>query len=858
MGDTGETPFWNQPIEQLLNGLRTSRDGLASSEAQRRLIHYGPNESAVPKPLPGWVRFLGRFSNPLVIILLFASVLSALTGDLPSFVIVTTIVSLSVVLDFIQETRAQSAVEALRERVGLRARTLRDGKQIALPVSHLVPGDVVRLAAGDLVPADGRLLDARYLFVNQALLTGEPYPVQKNAGDSMEAVTTLGEATSAAFSGTSVISGTATLLVCHTGRTTALGELAAALATKAPPTAFETGVLRFAGLLLRISLLLVLFVLTECILFRRAWLESLMFALALAVGLTPELLPMILTLTLARGAVRLARKQVVVKRLAAIHNLGAIDVLCTDKTGTLTEARVRLVRHIDGRGAESERVFQLAYLNSYFETGLKSPLDDAILEHGTLDVEGWRKLDEVPFDFERRRVSVFVEKDDERVLIVKGAPEDILRLATSFLDLDGKTCPLGPESRIQLQARFEELCSEGLRTLAVGTRLLNSDHDATQVADEAELAFEGFLVFLDPPKASAAEAIGALAQSGVTVKILTGDNERVARHLCDALGVPVLGLVTGDELTSMSDEALLGRLPRLNLFCRVTPQQKLRVLQALKRSGQVVGFLGDGINDASALHAADIGISVDSAADVAKAAADIILLDRDLTVVHDGVLEGRRTIINADKYILMASSANFGNIMSTALAGLFLPFLPMLPIQVLLTNLLYDLAQTGLPFDDIDPEAIARPVHWNIRLIERFMLMIAPISTFFDLITFAVLILIFHAGMLEFRTGWFIESLVTQLLMIFAVRTRRNLFASRPCSLVTGLALSVSAVTIALPFTPVGHWFGFVVPRAPYFAFLAAVVAGFLILTELVKRAFYARTSGAGSTGVLNQGRGAA
>ena len=700
--------------------------------------------------------------------------------------------------------------------------------------------NVVQLGAGDLVPADGRLLDARYFFVNQGLLTGEPYPVQKEAVEAQVAV--LSEAVNAVFAGTSVISGSGRLLICRTGRDTVLGELAGALGTKPPPTAFETGVLQFGALILRITLLLVLFVLTECITFHRPWLESLMFTVALAVGLTPELLPMILTVTLARGAVRLAGQQVITKRLAAIHNLGAIDILCTDKTGTLTEARIRLVQHIDCDAQSSERVLMLAYLNSSFETGLKSPLDHAILEHCNLDLAGWRKLDEIPFDFERRRVSVLLEKDASRLLVVKGAPEDILRLST-WVEAEAGPQPLDANRRAALHLRFDKLSAEGLRTLAIAIRRVDANYDGSVETDEADLTFAGFLAFLDPPKASAAEAIRELASSGVAVRILTGDNDLVTRHLCDQLDIPIIGVVTGDELAAMSEEALLGALPRLNLYCRVTPQQKLRVLAALKRSGGVVGFLGDGINDTSALHAADIGISVDSATDVAKAAADMVLLDHDLTVLHNGVVEGRRTVINVQKYILMASSANFGNIVSTALAGLFLPFLPMLPIQVLLTNILYDFAQAGLPFDNVDRDAIASPVHWNIDLIKRFMLIMGPVSTLFDLLTFSVLIFVFRAGMVEFRTGWFVESLVTQLLMIFSVRTRHHPLATRPHPLVTSLTLTIVALTLALPFTSAGRWFGFAPVSLLYFGFLLLAVVGFLTTIELVKRRFYAHMS---------------
>jgi P-type Mg2+ transporter len=840
-----KVPFWNQPLDAVLSDYRTSAKGLLSAEAERRLQQYGLNDATGPHRPHAMVRFMGRFRNPLVIILLVASALSAVTGDVASFVIVVTIILLSVLLDFVQETRAQNAVDALQQKVALRAAVLRDEVPKQLAVSMLVPGDVVTLSAGDLVPADGRLLACRDFFINQALLTGESYPVEKYASDLAESVTETSGASNVALAGTSVISGSATLLVCRTGRATALGMLASTLIAKPPPNAFEMGLHRFSGLILRITVVLVLLVMAESLMFHRAWLDSLMFALALAVGLTPELLPMIVTVTLSRGAVRLARQRVIVKWLPAIHNLGAMDVLCTDKTGTLTEARIKLMRHVNPLGQESERVFEFAFLNSHFETGLKSPLDKAILEHGKFDTEPWHKIDEVPFDFERRRVSVLLEKEGMRLLIVKGAPEDVLRLSTHSETSDGTTQPMTPALRAELRGRFEQLGAEGMRALGIATRQVGLEHGGTAIIeDETELTFAGFAVFLDPPKVSAGAALRALAASGVSVKVLTGDNERVARHLCIELGLPESDVVTGDELAAMSDEALLNRIARANLFCRITPTQKLRVLLALKHTGQSVGFLGDGINDAPALHAADVGISVDGAADVAKAAAQVILLEPDLGVLHDGVVEGRRTVINVDKYILMASSANLGNIISMVVAGVILPFLPLLPIQVLLTNLIYDFAQMGLPVDRVDPEAIERPVHWDIRMIERFMLVMGPVSTVFDMLTFGVLLLLLHAGETLFRTGWFVESLVTQILMIFAVRTRRHFFASQPHPSVTALAFGTAALTLALPLLPVGTWFNFVTPPIPYFAFLPLVVGGFLVTIEFVKQVFYTKLLG--------------
>ncbi len=834
--------FWKRSTAALLADLATSDQGLTSPEAALRLARYGRNDAAAPKRAAAWLRLLKRLGNPLVVILLIASGLSAVTGDVASFVIITAIVLLSVLLDFVQESRAQTAVDALREQVALRADVRRDGVEASLPAAQLVPGDIVRLSAGDLVPADGVLLSAHDLFVNQALLTGESYPVAKRAADQGDPASEISEVGCIALAGTSVISGSAVLLVCRTGRETMLGQLADTLIAKPPPTSFEIGLRRFSMLILWITLVLVMLVMAESMAFHRPWIQALVFALALAVGLTPELLPMIMTITLARGAVRLSHQQVIVKNLPSIHNLGAMDVLCTDKTGTLTEARIALTKHVDMAGNDSPRVLTLAWLNSHFESGLKSPLDDAILAHETIDPAPWRKIDEVPFDFERRRVSVLLERDGARTLILKGAPEDVMRLCTFTEMPDGTTQALTDDLRAQLRTSFDLWSAQGFRLLGIASRAEAADQATAVLTDEKDLAFAGFAVFLDPPKVSAGKALAALAAAGVVVKVLTGDNEQVARHLCAELGFDAGQALNGTELAALSDEALIGRLATTRLFCRVTPQQKLRVILALKRMGQTVGFLGDGINDAPALHAADVGISVDSAADVAKAAAEIVLLEQDLGVVHAGVMEGRRTIVNTGKYILMASSANFGNIFSMVLAGLILPFLPLLPIQVLLTNLIYDFAQTGLPLDNVDSEATLRPIHWEIRLIERFMIVMGPISTLFDVITFAVLLLAFHAGAPFFRTGWFIESLVTQILMIFTVRTRRHLFASKPGRAVVMLAFGTAALTLALPFLPgIGRWFEFTHPPAAYFAYLAVVVAAFLVSSELMKRVFYAR-----------------
>jgi P-type Mg2+ transporter len=839
--EIGPAEIWQEPAARILERLAATPAGLADGEAQARLAVWGANDATAGRRTPLWLEFLSRFRNPLIIILLVASALSAVTGEVASFVIVTVIVLVSLTLDFVQEVRAQNAVEALRRSVAVRASVRRGGAVRSLPVDQLVPGDVVELIAGDLVPADARLLDSRNLFVNQALLTGEPYPAEKQASDDTVACEAPAEASNAVFASTSVISGTATAVVCRTGKRTALGHLATSLAEKPPATAFAVGIHRFGMLITRVTVLMVLFVLVVNISFQRPLLESLMFALALAVGLTPELLPMIVTVTLARSAMDLAKRQVIVKRLSAIHDLGAMNVLCTDKTGTLTEAQIKLVRTIDGDGGDSPDAFTLAFVNSRFESGMKSPLDEAILAARPLDISAWTKLDEVPFDFERRRVSVLVEHEGGRRLIVKGAPEDILRLSQRHQAADGAEQPLDAATRARFAATLDALGAEGFRALGLASRAVDGSHDTAATTDESDLVFAGFAVFLDPPKASAGATIRAMAAAGVEVKVLTGDNEKVARHVFGEIGVPVTGVLTGEVLTHLTDEALIGRLPRVNLFCRINPQQKHRILLALKRLGHVVGFMGDGINDAPALHAADVGISVDGAADVARAAADLILLEHDLSVVNRAVAAGRATVQNVSKYVLMGSSSNFGNMLSMAGAALFLPFLPMLPVQILLNNLLYDVSEIAIPFDRVDPEAVARPVRWDVRLIERFMLVFGPVSSVFDFITFYALLHLFGAGAALFQTGWFIESMTTQVLVVFCIRTQRLFFRSRPHRFLVGMAFGAVAVAILLPLSPAGRWFGFVAPSPLYFAYLAGATIAYLALVEVIKQLFYRR-----------------
>jgi Mg2+-importing ATPase len=833
---------WASPLIEALAAVGASAEGLASADAARRLSATGPNRLDERPKSRLIFGFLSRFGNPLVLILLAAAAVSAATHEPASFFIITTVVLLSVTLDFAQEQRAEKAAEKLRERVALRVRVLRDRQPRSLAAADLVPGDVVLLAAGDLIPADCRLIEAKDLFVNEALLTGESYPAEKHARDALtgeEAEASV--PVNAALMGSSVVSGTAKAVVVATGRATQIGGIARSLQREPPPTAFALGIRDFGMLIVRLTVLLVLFVLLINLLFQRPLIETFLFALALAVGLTPELLPMVVSVTLAHGALRMSRKQVIVKRLSAIHDLGSMDVLCSDKTGTLTEAHIKLIREVDLTGAESTKVLELAYLNAAFETGLRSPLDDAILEAEPIDLAGWRKIDEVPFDFERRRVSVLVEKDGMRRLVVKGAPEDVLKLAARYQPAGNATpLPLDAAALLTAQRVFEQLGSEGFRVLGIAWRDVEPDREHADVSDETDLVFAGFAAFLDPPKASARPALAALAQLGVNIKIVTGDNERVTQHVCNELGIEVRGVLTGPELAVLSDEALSARLPDVDLFCRVTPPQKARIIRALRRRGHVVGYLGDGINDAPSLHAADIGLSVEGAVDVAKEAAAMILLANDLNVLADGVREGRRTFANIMKYVMMGTSSNFGNMFSMAGGVLMLPFLPMLPVQILLNNLLYDISEIAIPMDQVDDDMIARPRHWDKRFVRDFMLVLGPVSSLFDFLTFGLLLWAFHAGPQLFHTGWFVESLATQVLVIFIIRTRGKPLVSRPHPLLAATSIAVVAAAVAVPYTAAGPWFGFVPPPAWLLLSLAAMTAVYLTTVQFVKRWFYA------------------
>jgi Mg2+-importing ATPase len=711
----------------------------------------------------------------------------------------------------------------------------RDGRWQEIPLRTVVPGDLIRLSAGDLVPADARLLEARDLSVQQAMLTGESLPVDKLAG-APDAVATGPGDPAFVFLGTSVVSGTAVAVALATGPLTVFGDIAKRVGTRAPASEFEHGVRRFSLLILRTTIVLVLFILLVALALRRDPIESLLFAVALGVGLTPEFLPMIASVTLTAGAIRMAREGVIVKHLPAIQNFGSIDVLCSDKTGTLTKGDMQIDCVIDTEGRRSDRPLLLATLNSRFESGIRSPLDAAILKASTLDVGGYTKVDEIPFDFERRRVSVVVDAPDgRRILVTKGAPEQLLPLTTT-VECDGKHEPFAERDHQHGITLYERLGADGLRVLAVAYRDVERAPAYTR-EDERELVLAGFVAFTDPVLPDAGEAIADLRRDGVAVKILTGDNDRVAAHVCELVGIEHKTLVTGEEIARLDDAALGHVVEEASVFTRVSPSQKNRIILALKRRGHVVGFMGDGINDAPSLHAADIGISVLNATDVARESADIILGQTGLRVLHRGILEGRRASGNMMKYLLMGTSSNFGNMFSMAAASVFLPFLPMLPTQILLNNLLYDIAQITIPTDRVDRSYVSRPQRWDMHLIRDFMLLVGPVSSLFDFLTFYVLLHLLHATEPFFHTGWFVESLATQTLVLFVIRTMESPLVSRPSAALTTTTLAVVAIGLALPATPLAPLLGFTIPPLSYFVFLVAATLTYLVLVEVVKRA---------------------
>jgi Mg2+-importing ATPase len=851
--------------------LGSCAEGLSAPEAASRLLRDGPNEVARHKPVPGWLQLWRCYKNPFNLLLTALALLSWLTQDARATVVIGAMVVLSTLIRFVQERRSNRAAASLKALVSHTASVLRGpaGVPIERPACELVAGDVVALSAGDMVPADCRLLGTRDLFLSQSAMTGESLPVEKFAGRHAPEAGPL-EQPGLVFMGTNVVSGSATALVLATGNRTYFGALAdSADAIQLALNSFQAGVNSVSWVLIRFAAVMVPLVLLINGFTKGDWLQAFLFALSVAVGLTPEMLPMIVTSTLARGAVRLSRQKVVVKRLDAIQNFGAMDVLCTDKTGTLTQDKVALGRHIDVHGNESMQVLHLAFLNSHYQTGLKNLLDRAV--QGRVEpadelrlVQAFHKVDELPFDFGRRRLSVVVSRPEGRhLLICKGALEEVLAVCTqvriagaaALMDApqdaqhDGaQDVPLDAAMLAALQGVTQALGQQGLRVVAVAVKDMPTGKPAYSVADESALTLVGYLAFLDPPKASAAAALQALAAHGIAIKVLTGDNELVAAHVCGQIGLAGGGILPGSRIDAMSDAELAAEVERHQVFARLAPLHKERIVRALRANGHVVGFMGDGINDAPALRAADIGISVDTAVDIAREAADIILLEKSLLVLDMGVVEGRTTFSNMLKYIRMTASSNFGNVLSVLTASAFLPFLPMLPLQLLLQNLLYDISQTGIPFDNVDAELVTRPLAWNPGDIGRFMLFFGPISSLFDLCTFALMWWVFGASTVGqqglFQSGWFVVGLLTQTLIVHMIRTPGLPFIhSRAAAPLMASTALVMAAGLWLPMGPLAGYFKLQALPPAYFAWLACILAAYALLTTLMKR-FYIRRFG--------------
>ena len=829
-----EDPF-AAPTDALFRLLGTSADGLTNDQAQERFARFGANRLRSKQRATGLLLLLRQFTSPIILILIGAALLSTFLQDVTDAAIILSIVIASGLLGFWQEHRAATAVAMLCAVVETKVRVLRAGAEMLVPLEQVVPGDLVLLSAGALIPADCRLFEARDLFVNEATLTGETYPSEKTSA-ALSATTPLARRTNAVFMGTHVVSGSGKACVIDTGRETQFGKVYQTLKLRPPETEFERGIRRFGYLLAEVTFVLVLAIFAFNVYFHKPVLDSLLFALALAVGLTPQLLPAIISINLSHGARRMAARKVIVKRLAAIENFGSMNVLCADKTGTLTEGEVRVHAALDPQGNASAQVLLYAYLNAANETGFINPIDHAIRQSAVADADQWQKLDEIPYDFLRKRLSVLLQRDGRNLLITKGALRQMLEVSSRAQLSDGSIVPIDTV-RAEADRHWRQFSSEGHRVLGVAYREFPTRNRVTR-DDESEMIFAGFIVLSDPVKIRIADTIGELKQLGIALKIITGDNALIAEHIAREVGLAEARILTGQEMREMSAQALIRRASEVDVFAEIEPMQKERIILALKKAGNVVGYLGDGINDAPALHAADVGLSVDSAVDVAREAADFVLLEHDLEVLVEGVREGRRTFANTLKYVFIATSANFGNMFSMAGASLFLPFLPLLPKQILLINLLTDFPEMTIAGDNVDDELVQRPRRWDIRFIRRFMIVFGTLSSVFDCLTFVGLISM-GATMRQFRTGWFIESIVSASLIVLVVRSRRPFFRSRPSKLLALATVATIAVTFLVPYLPFAPLIGFGPMPARFYLVILPIVVAYMAAAEITKRMFY-------------------
>jgi len=810
--------------EVLFDKFQTSPSGLSEQEAQKRLAEYGFNEAAKKQKRTLVIQFILKFFHPLVVLLVVIAAVTFWTGDAISGSIIGVMALMSVVLGFYQEYRAGKEAERLSEMVRATATVYRNGKSKEIPIRQIVPGDIVDLFAGDMIPADIRIIQAKDLFINQAALTGESMPVEKTpASDSV------------AFMGSSVVSGTALAVVIKTGLATEFGEISKRLASINQPTSFDKGINRFVWLMIRAMVLLVIVICAINYFTKGNFMEALLFSLAVAIGLTPEMLPMLVTINLSKGAIAMSKKEVIVKRLNSIQNFGAMDVLCTDKTGTLTLDRIVLEKYCDVVRKEDQGVLKLAYLNSFYQTGLKNILDKAVLKYEKLVVKQYKKIDEMPFDFSRRIMSVVVDMEGKHKIISKGAPEEILKRCNKY-ELDGELEDLDQIVMTDLKEEYDSLSADGFRVLAVAYKDMDVNKDVYSKDDERDLILKGYIAFLDPPKPTTRKTIEVLRKLGIELKVLTGDNALVTKKICGEVGLDIKGLLTGDQLEKITDDQLKELVKTTTVFARMSPLQKERVIHALHQNNHTVGYLGDGINDAPALKAADVGISVNNAVDIAKESADIILLQKNLMVLRDGVLEGRRVFGNIFKYIKMGASSNFGNMFSMTGASFLLPFLPMYPIQIILNNFLYDASQVAIPSDDVDEEYLLKSRSWNVDYIKKFMMYFGPLSSVFDYLTFGALLFIFHARQDMFATAWFLESICTQTLVIHIIRTGKIPFIeSWPSPFLIFTSIYIVSIALVLPYTPLGSYFKFIMPPASFFLFLILIVGLYLWSVQATK-----------------------
>lgn len=819
-------------LDELYALTKSKPQGLTTEEAINRSKVLGYNQIAASKKRHPILKFLSYFKNPLILILMGAASISGITGEIRSTIIILTMILLSVILNFYQESKSDKAADKIARRIAINALILRDGKIQELNTKYIVPGDIINLVAGDIVPADGKIISAKDFYLNESSLTGESLPTEKDEKQN-----------SIIFSGTNVVSGFGQFLVTNIGLETEFGKIAQRMNAPEEENAFEKGIKSFGFLIVRVIFLIVSIIFLINALLNKGLFDSLIFALAVAVGVTPELLPMIMSVNMSKGAMKMSKHGVLVKRLNSIPTFGSMDILCTDKTGTLTQDKITVIKHIDIFGNDSPDVLKVAYINGYFETGIKSILDQAILNHEVLDIKDCNKIEEIPYDFNRKRSSIIYEKNNLLTMVTKGAPEEIFKISTNYLDGETKK-PITADVLKQVNKLYEELSNEGLRILAIAEKEVTEKKLRYDITEESALTIRGFMAFYDPPKKDVKETLVFMKEHGVDIKILTGDSPLVTKKICEDLNLKIKGIISGDELdlNILTDEEIFKKINNATICARLSPSQKEKIIIELKRNGLIVGYLGDGINDAPSLKAADVGISVDNAVDVAKETADIILLKKGLKELMEGVIEGRKTFGNTMKYLLMGLSSNFGNMFSLIGASLFLPFFPMTASQILLNNFIYDSSQLAIPSDNVDVEYLKKPKHWNINFIKKYMIIFGPISSVFDLLTFYLLFAVFHLNASTFQAGWFVESLATQVFVIYIIRTQKKpFFESWPSKYLLMSTLGAVALGVILTTKGIGDFFGFSPLPWQAFATIFGLVIIYLVIVEFVKRIFYKR-----------------